>query len=158
MKLRAAQARVEQRNWLPMSSESDRDSLDFALDNGVDFWVAPSDPESDPRRIIGVIGVDEVDPGALLALDSPISAAIQPYGTMQLKFLRVDPDFRGQGIGRLLVERVLRWCEVQEKGSIILNTSSPQHTARRLYESMGFREIDCTYLGEFELVWYKLRL
>ena len=50
-----------------------------------------------------------------------------------LLFISVDPDTRGQGIGRRLIERVQRDCD----GAIKLHVEG-DNPARRLYERCGF--------------------
>lgn len=63
----------------------------------------------------------------------------------------VDAAVRGRGIGRKLVERVLE--EMRERGAprVVLHSAVKNHSAHRLFESVGFRstmlEMTCE-LGE----------
>ena len=50
-----------------------------------------------------------------------------------LLFVAVDPDHRGQGLGRALIERALEECE----GDIKLHVEHA-NPAKRLYERLGF--------------------
>jgi ribosomal-protein-alanine N-acetyltransferase len=53
----------------------------------------------------------------------------------------VDPVFRGQGVGRLLVEHVLTRC--REKGAefVSLEVRPSNHSALSLYRQIGFVEV-----------------
>lgn len=51
----------------------------------------------------------------------------------------VEPGFRGQGIGRRLMELGETWAEEKGLIDIILNVSNENETAIRLYESMGYK-------------------
>ena len=52
--------------------------------------------------------------------------------------LYVVPDKRGRGIGRALMEEVLRVARDEGAGHIELNTSDDDVAARALYEKLGF--------------------
>lgn len=54
----------------------------------------------------------------------------------------IDPDFRGQGLGRRLVEKALEWAQAHEK-PLFLHVAL-DNSAKVLYEKLGF-----TYTGEF---------
>lgn len=59
----------------------------------------------------------------------------------ELKRLYVRPEFRGKGIGRLLVNRVISDARAIGYRSILLDTLPFLHTAIDMYKSMGFYEI-----------------
>ncbi len=50
----------------------------------------------------------------------------------------VDPGFRGKGIGRLLVKRVLDECQLQGAKFISLEVRTSNSTAISLYRQLGF--------------------
>jgi len=52
--------------------------------------------------------------------------------------LYVVPDRRGQGIGRALMDAVLKFAREQGADYMELNTSDDDVAARKLYESLGF--------------------
>lgn len=52
-----------------------------------------------------------------------------------VQHLYVDPQYRGQGIGRALMLVLLDWCKTSGHSRIALRTSE---MARSLYESLGF--------------------
>lgn len=55
----------------------------------------------------------------------------------------VDPDFRGQGIGRELVKAAIAQVRQAEAHAVIYLTSNPSRTAARaLYRSEGFEEYE----------------
>lgn len=55
-----------------------------------------------------------------------------------LQELYVVPDLRGEGIGRVLLERTLDLAREKGADGIDLNTGETDTAARALYESMGF--------------------
>ena len=62
------------------------------------------------------------------------SAGLECY----LAELYVAPDRRGQGLGRLLMEAVLREAGNRGADSMDIGVDEPDLAARRLYESLGF--------------------
>ena len=88
------------------------------------------------------------DTAVLLAAE-----ATEPVGVAVLRFrgaiwnvglecylaeLYVVPERRGQGIGRALMEAVLREARARGAYRIEIGVDEPDHAARCLYESMGF--------------------
>jgi len=62
----------------------------------------------------------------------------------------VEAGFRGQGIGRHLMELGETWAEKKGLIDIILNVSNENETAIRLYESMGYKVETRRYLKKLE--------
>ena len=61
-----------------------------------------------------------------------------PRDTAQLRFLLVEPDARGLGIGRLLVRRVLDHARAAGERRVVLDTASDLDAARAIYAAHGF--------------------
>lgn len=59
----------------------------------------------------------------------------------EMKRLFVRPAFRGFGLGRLLVERVMSDGQLSGYTTMLLDTLSDMETARALYQEMGFVEV-----------------
>lgn len=59
----------------------------------------------------------------------------------EMKRLFVRRAFRGFGLGRLLVERVLSDGQLAGYTTMLLDTLSDMETARALYQEMGFVEV-----------------
>lgn len=53
--------------------------------------------------------------------------------------IAVDRVYRGQGIGRALMERVIEWGRCQELRAIILETQTNNWPACRFYQRLGFQ-------------------
>ncbi len=65
-----------------------------------------------------------------------------PGATAQLRFLLVEPDARGLGIGRRLVRRVLDHARSSGERRIVLDTASDLDAARAIYAAHGFRKTE----------------
>ena len=62
-----------------------------------------------------------------------------------IRFVSVDPDFGGQGIGKQLTEMCIELARSNKEKHIALHTSELMNNARHIYESLGFeilREIE----------------
>lgn len=137
---------LAKRSWRDVEA-----AVDAALGSPLDRLVTPSwdvhheavvrgaceSPESsvvvadDDSEIVGFVGyrVHEASPG------------MSAYGEVEV--IAVDPDVRGRGVGRALLDRAV--SDLREAGVpvIMLATGGDEgHTpARSLYESAGFRRL-----------------
>jgi ribosomal protein S18 acetylase RimI-like enzyme len=59
----------------------------------------------------------------------------------EMKRLFVRPAFRGFGLGRLLVERMMSDGQLAGYTTMLLDTLSDMETARALYQEVGFVEV-----------------
>lgn len=56
-----------------------------------------------------------------------------------IRFLTVDPDFAGRGIGRKLTEICIEEARKNNESTIALHTSEMMDKARHIYEELGFK-------------------
>jgi ribosomal protein S18 acetylase RimI-like enzyme len=68
--------------------------------------------------------------GALVMLHTGMGGYVPEH---LLLFVGVDPELRGQGIGRRLIERAIELCP----GAVKLHVE-PENRAKNLYERVGF--------------------
>ena len=61
--------------------------------------------------------------------------------TAELKALYLDKDCRGKGLGRELMDKVIKAATDLGYKSIVLDSMSQYKAARKLYERIGFIEI-----------------
>jgi putative acetyltransferase len=82
----------------------------------------------------------------LLALDGALPAgcvALRPLEgeTCEMKRLYVRPEYRGTGLGQLLVERIIAEAKLAGYRQMRLDTLPGMTAARELYSRLGFRQI-----------------
>jgi GNAT superfamily N-acetyltransferase len=61
------------------------------------------------------------------------------YGEIKRMFVR--PDFRGAGLGKLMLDHLAAYAKAHGVGVLRLETGIHQHAAIRLYEREGFQRI-----------------
>ena len=83
--------------------------------NGGRFWVA------DEGGIVGTCGVFPVADGDL-----------------ELRKMYLDPDTRGRGVGKALLERAVAFARAEGARRLVLDTVEEMRAAIRFYEANGF--------------------
>lgn len=63
-------------------------------------------------------------------------------GAAQLRWFLVDPEVRGAGLGRRLIDEALAFCRTAGYRSVYLWTVSGLDAAARLYVAAGFRKTE----------------
>lgn len=73
-------------------------------------------------------------------------AAVEGYDYMALRGpagvlhdIIVDPEHRGRGVGRLLLDAALEFFRSRGTPRVVLSTAEQNEAAQRLFTSMGFR-------------------
>jgi ribosomal protein S18 acetylase RimI-like enzyme len=110
------------------------------------FYRQPSDPGRAERFLRERL--ERGESVIFLAFDGGESAGfVQLYASFWsvaacrswiLNDLYVVPHFRGGGVGRALLERARAHAEATGAGGMSLATQRDNHTAQRLYESLGW--------------------
>ena len=112
------------------------------------FFVVAIKPESDPNNevIVGTFAVHEPD----------ARSPFDPATDAEIRRVSITPAARGQGIARMLCDRIETFArEVKNVKRIVLSTSSLQHKAIAMYKHFGFRELirEPVLGGVFHLVY-----
>lgn len=81
--------------------------------------------------------------GAVTLYINPSSAAAEgwPSGWAGVRLLGVIPEYRGKGVGRLLMDECIRRSKERGLIAVGLHTTEIMDVARRMYEKMGFRRV-----------------
>jgi putative acetyltransferase len=115
-------------------------SLDWLKGNGL-YEKLDSDILDHPRKYL--------DKGAFIFLahfnDEIVgTVTINPTGDSVYEILKlgVVDGYKGLGIGQKLMQRCIDTCREKGAPSITLETNSKLQSARRLYERLGFVEIE----------------
>ena len=83
-----------------------------------------------------------------LCVDSAPAAFLAMYandkksGLAHIPIVSVAPEYRGKGLGRVLISRALASARSKEMNAVDLEVDSDNLPARRLYKSFGFRVVD----------------
>ncbi|NVM53678.1 MAG: GNAT family N-acetyltransferase [Candidatus Helarchaeota archaeon] len=69
--------------------------------------------------------------------------SIDPVGssTGYVRSVVVDEKFRGQGVGKLLIQESVKYLNEMNVDQILINVRSKTERAKGLYEKMGFKEV-----------------
>ena len=114
-------------------------------------WVAAVPSESGEERIVGTVQVIGPTPLSEMPPDLHLCREWRLRNDVaELKRLRVADDVWRQGVGTRLTQAVIDWCRVHGFRTLVLNTTTPQKPAIALYERLGFREADRTFLDKYE--------
>ena len=112
--------------------------------------LAPSMPSVSESRLSGLLGNDnfmlfvaENADGALAGMLTLTCCQTLARGKYWIEDVVVRPEFRGQGIGRALVEAAVGHVkETCGQASIYLTSNPSRQAARALYRSVGFEDYD----------------
>jgi N-acetylglutamate synthase-like GNAT family acetyltransferase len=58
----------------------------------------------------------------------------------QLRWYLVHPDYRGKGLGKILIQEALNFCKDRKYNSVFLWTTSELTAAAHLYTEAGFKK------------------
>jgi ribosomal protein S18 acetylase RimI-like enzyme len=106
------------------------------LDNGGEFFVV-------------VLGNEIVAMGALKKVNDQ---------TAEIKRMRVKINYQRQGIGSIMLKKLIESAKELGYRKLILDTSANQTAAKQLYEKFGFREYKRGEIGNLKTHYYELSL
>lgn len=79
-----------------------------------------------------------------------------PPDEAHIRMLGVDPQARGRGVGRALIEACLAYARDAGRTRLTLNTTQRMKAAQAMYESLGFERLpDRTFPDGFVLLSYE---
>jgi len=76
------------------------------------------------------------------------------------RLLAVDPQFRGLGIGKLLINECIRKAEARKHDQVIIHTTMAMQTAWKMYDRLGFkRSPDLDFMqGDLAVFGFRLHI
>ena len=101
---------------------------------GNHFWVAETD-----GQVVGMIGVQAHE-----------------VGCGEIRRLRVSSDHRRKGIGSMLVEKAVRFCNENGYLKLTLDTFLDREPAIKLFEKFHFKHSRTRTLGDRDLLYFYL--
>jgi GNAT superfamily N-acetyltransferase len=128
--------------------------------------VAPcvQDFERELASLPGVYALPDGRLYLLMAIEDAESAVGEPAGcvglrrfdqdTCEMKRLYVQPSLRGQGAGRMLVEKLIDEARSIGYSRMVLDTLPTMQDAHKLYRKIGFREIPAYWKNPIPCVLY----
>lgn len=123
------------------------------------FWIGEYVEAVPTSPLVGTVAVRPFYAGIETPPDLKFAQEWQGRGdVVELRRLRVAPEVRGQGVGTRLCQTVIDWSSQKRYGKLVVNTTTPQVPALRLYKRLGFREVGHSFIGSYELVWFELSL
>lgn len=93
----------------------------------------------DPHAHIGLIAVDETGRGVGIAHVLMHPSTWSPTCYCYLEDLFTDPDARGKGVGRALIEAVYGEADQAGATRTYWHTAENNYTARQLYDRVGVK-------------------
>ena len=122
----------------------------LALKPGVQLLVAAAGD----RILGGVVYFPD------MALYGSGGTATREKNASGFRLLGVDPEARGGGVGRSLVEKCIGLAREQRHAQVIIHTTSAMKVAWKMYEARGFRRsTDLDFMqGELQVFGFRLGL
>jgi GNAT superfamily N-acetyltransferase len=99
--------------------------------------------------LIATINEELIGMGAIRKIDNR---------TAEIRRMRVEPDYQGQGLGSLILDRLMETAKALGYTRLILDTTDKMSVARRLYENRGFKEYRRNILDGFTVIFYEMNL
>ncbi|QGA84138.1 GNAT family N-acetyltransferase [Halomicrobium sp. LC1Hm] len=129
------------------------------LDAGGAFLVGIGDGEDDsdaavPETFDGPV----VAMGGLLPSESGHDDERTVPGAAELHRMRVAPPMQGRGHGRDLLAALERRAAQLGFETLLATTAVRQEAAARFYPAAGYREVDRSVQGEYELIHFEKTL
>ncbi len=125
----------------------------LAFEQGIVAWERPFNPTLKPDPIsyydIGEL-IDLESAEVIVAVDGEriigsgyvrvrqASDYVQPSQYAFLGFMFVDPEYRGRGVNRLVMDALLDWAKARNLTEVRLQVYSENDSAIRAYEKTGF--------------------
>ncbi len=78
--------------------------------------------------------------------------------TAEVKRMRVEPSLQGQGIGKMILDKLIERAKEFGYNKLVLDVAEKQAGARHLYETRGFKEFKRGQLGGQETIYYEREL
>jgi ribosomal protein S18 acetylase RimI-like enzyme len=96
--------------------------------------------EKHPKSVVILAETDGIFSGLLVAFENFSTFTVRPM--INIHDLIVRKEYRGQGIGRKLMNAVIREAGQRQCNRITLEVRNDNDTAQKLYRSLGFEEVE----------------
>jgi ribosomal protein S18 acetylase RimI-like enzyme len=99
--------------------------------------------------LVGLIDDNVIAMGALRRVDEDVA---------EIKRMRVHPEYQRRGYGQLMLLQLESRAMQLGYKKLVLDTTTKQVGAQRLYEKNGFTEYGMTKVGPFDVILYRKEL
>jgi len=128
------------------------------LDAGGDFVVGICDADSTAAALPGTFDGPLVTMGGFLPSEVGHDDERTVPGAAELHRMRTAPALQGEGLGRRLLGALERRAAAAEFERVLATTAHRQRRAVEFYRAAGYREVDRTAFGEYELIHFEKAL
>ena len=113
---------------------------EYGFDHGFEAYDAETVAEFGQLARLGLDRLWVAELGSRLV--GSIAILGRDDGAAQLRWFLVDPEARGRGLGRRLIDEALAFCRAAGYRSVYLCTVTGLDAAARLYVAAGFRKTE----------------
>lgn len=125
--------------------EIDFNNVDFKnLCKKLDDFQNDIFPERISLKMSALDGLEKLEKIFLMCDGNKVIAcgALKPVNdsTAELARMYTDNNYRGQGLAKIIIKKIINYAKTQGYKKIILDTWKESSSARNLYISLGFKE------------------
>ncbi|MDX1612597.1 MAG: GNAT family N-acetyltransferase, partial [Candidatus Thermoplasmatota archaeon] len=92
------------------------------------------------RGVVRIAEVDDQVAGVAIAAETNRDPWLPNEGAAELRAIYVDPDCRGKGVARTLVDDVIGWAQERDLDTVSVHTFADHPEEAEALKAIGFQE------------------